>query len=126
MSYEIDLGSWGSDLDDAAYGRALAALGVGLASVRRVVASDDALDRGADAAFLRTRLAGRPPTRWDIMPVLAAKLGDWAGWRLDIRPRRSPPPGPTPSASRAPVPCRVSLSSGSSTRSDGTPGWPTS
>jgi hypothetical protein len=71
MSYEIALGPWGVDLDDAAYGRALAALGVGLAAMPRRSSLDVALTRGADAAHLRAILAAGRPTPWAISRILA-------------------------------------------------------
>ena len=78
MSYEIDLGSWGTDLDDAAYGRALAALGVGLGAARRRSTIEVALARGTDAKALRGLLDRTPTIPWDIAPVLALEPEVWA------------------------------------------------
>lgn len=79
MSYEIDLGPWGVDLDDAAFGRALAALGVGLGAAPPRSSLDAALDRGSDADGLRAVLAAGAPTRWEIARITALKPAALAG-----------------------------------------------
>src|SRR4051812_15106577 len=57
MPYDIGLGDWGSDLDDVAYGRALAALGVALGDVDSL---PGALAAAANARYLERRFDEQP------------------------------------------------------------------
>jgi hypothetical protein len=78
VTYEIDLGPWGIELDDADFGRALAALGVALADPEKRGSVVPALRRAGDAAYLRSAVAALRPTPWRLDPVTTMDPVAWA------------------------------------------------